>query len=271
MLHPIVEETVVPAPRTAVFAAFTSTAGATSFLAPNARIELAPDGPYEILFDAAAPDGERGSEGCRVLSWVEDEMVSFSWNAPPRFSAVRGERTFVVVQLFDDAAGGTLVRVTHGGWRDGDEWAEARAYFQRAWLEVLEELVERFRLGPRWEREGTNRIVRPALSTWAMFVNPVREGFFAAPTAEEERAVEEHRVYVRALLARDRLEFACRALEPGIAPEGVAPLDIPAPGIVVFRAEDEAAARRVAAQDPAVRAGVFAARLFAARIPFRRP
>ena len=41
--------------------------GARTFFAPEAHIELRPEGPYEMYFDSDAPVGERGGEGCTVL------------------------------------------------------------------------------------------------------------------------------------------------------------------------------------------------------------
>ncbi len=271
MLQPIVEETVVDAPRAELFRTFTTTEGVTTFMARDACVELAPEGPYEVYFDLSAGEGLRGSEGCRVLSWVEDEMVSFSWNAPPSFPDERGQRTFVVVQLSDSTEGGTRVRVTHGGWRDGDGWAAVRAYFEKAWLRVLENLRERFRTGPLWEREDTNRVTPPELTEFAYLVRPVREGFFESPTDEENELVTRHAEYVRDLLARDRLELAARGLEPAEAPASGDALEAPVPGMVLFRAESLEAAREVMDGDPAIAGGFFRACVFAARIPFRRP
>ncbi len=271
MPHPIIEETVVDAPRSKVFAAFTTVEGVTGFLAPRACIELCAGGRYELAFHAGGEEGLRGTEGCRVQSWVEGEMLSLTWNAPPQFETVRCARTFVVLQFLDASGGGTLVRVTHGGWGEGDEWAEVRDYFANAWLRVLEHLGEYFIRGPRWPREETQAIVPAPHAKFAYFIRPARPEYFATPTPEEDEAVEAHAAYVRRLLARDRLEVAFRNFDPGIAPVDGEALDVAAPGIVLFRAVDEDEARRVMEDDPAVRAGVFQARLFRARIPFWRP
>jgi predicted enzyme related to lactoylglutathione lyase/uncharacterized protein YndB with AHSA1/START domain len=140
----IVREKVVGLPRAQVFSLFTSTEGITTWLADAAKVELRPGGPYEIEFMPDAPLGSRGSESCRVLSFIADRMVSFTWNAPPQFDKTRFLHTWVVVEL-EDAPEGTRVVITHTGWpasglRDEPQWEETFAYFDSAWSWVLERL-----------------------------------------------------------------------------------------------------------------------------------
>ncbi len=128
-----------------VWQAWTTAEGATSFFAPRATIELSLGGPYELLFDLSAPPGEQGGEGLRVLSYLPPEMLSFEWNAPPRFPTVRAaERTWVVINLEPVGEEQTLVALTHLGWRPGAEWDQVYDYFGRAWDVVLGRLVHRF-------------------------------------------------------------------------------------------------------------------------------
>ena len=95
---------------------------------------------YNARSVVAAEEGLSGTEGCRVQAWVEDEMLALTWNAPPRFATVRGSRTFVVLQFLDAEPGGTLVRVTHGGFA-GRRWL--------TWgLERLMRLIEEGHLHP---------------------------------------------------------------------------------------------------------------------------
>lgn len=129
-----------------VFAAWTDAAALGRWFGIDARMTLRIGGPFEIYFlPAEAP--ARGSEGCHVLSWIPDQMLSFTWNAPPTLPYARAHRTWVVVQL-DAVASGTRVTVTHTGFPnagfDGPdahpEWPQAWAYFQAAWPKVLEAL-----------------------------------------------------------------------------------------------------------------------------------
>jgi len=151
--EPIRKEVTVPATPAQVFEAWTTLAGVRSFFAPDANMELRIGGPYEMLFDPEANEGGRGSEGCRILSYLPGEMLSFDWNNPPKLPSIRQEKTWVVVR-FDDAGGGrTRLTLTHLGWRTGGEWPQAHAYFERAWDVVLYRLLVRFEKGPiNWSK-----------------------------------------------------------------------------------------------------------------------
>lgn len=70
----LVKERVVAAPPPSVWAAWTSGEGIAAWWEPAAtNIELRIGGPFEILFSLDAPEGQRGSEGCKILAYVPDE------------------------------------------------------------------------------------------------------------------------------------------------------------------------------------------------------
>jgi len=135
-----------------VWKAWTTNNGATMFFAPKAKIELTPGGRYELYFDLEAPKGSQGGEGCRVLSFLPMEMLSFEWNAPPEFPGVRRQQmqkhTWVIVQFYSLAKDETRVRLTHLGWREAEEWEKVFQYFLRAWDVVLGRLERMFSVGP---------------------------------------------------------------------------------------------------------------------------
>ncbi len=137
----IVAERVVPASPEALWPLWTTTEGITSWLVSEARVELAVGGPFEVCFASDAPVGSRGSEGCRVLSFIPGRMLSFTWNAPPHLDRVRKQHTWVVVELKPVEAG-TRVRITHcgwpaSGWSSEEQWPAAWAYFEAAWPRLL--------------------------------------------------------------------------------------------------------------------------------------
>jgi uncharacterized protein YndB with AHSA1/START domain len=132
-----------------VWRAWTTVEGTKTFFAPDARIDLRINGAYEILFDTAEPEGRKGSEGCKILSYVPERMLSFSWGAPPQFEQSRAEMAQWVV-IFMDPVGETrtLVRVLEFGWKDTDEGEQVYRYFDRAWNGVLGSLSSSFTKGP---------------------------------------------------------------------------------------------------------------------------
>ena len=142
-------EVVVDGGVDAVWDAWTTAGGVRSFFAPDCKVELRVDGPYEMFFDLEAPPGKRGGEGMRILAFQPGRMLSFTWNAPPDLPNVRGHKTHVVVRMQPIDSGRTRVILTHDGWGEGEEWDKAFAYFTRAWTEiVLPRLVRRFADGP---------------------------------------------------------------------------------------------------------------------------
>lgn len=142
-------EVVVAASIEAVWHAWTTEQGATSFFAPACRIDLRLDGAYEMYFDLNAESGKKGGEGMRLLALDPPHMLAFTWNAPPHLPDVRDQRTYVQVKLEALSESETKVRLVHTGFGDGGEWDQSYAYFNRAWPDiVLPFLKHRFAEGP---------------------------------------------------------------------------------------------------------------------------
>lgn len=138
-------ETTVPLARDRVWAAWTSSEGVKQWIVRDARIELRPGGAYEWYFLLDNRPGLRGGEGCRVLSFSPERMLSFTWNAPPELAKTRDQHTWVVVEFADAAPGHTRVTLTHLGWParglvEEPQWEETARYFERAWGVVMREL-----------------------------------------------------------------------------------------------------------------------------------
>ncbi|MCU0287347.1 MAG: SRPBCC domain-containing protein, partial [Acidobacteria bacterium] len=112
--------------------AWTTTEGVKTFFAPEASVELAVGGDFEMYFVPNGPKGQRGSEGCKILGFVPGEMFSFTWNAPPHLPSVRGEHTWVVLFFQPLEAKKTRISMVHLGWQVGEEWQKALQYFDKA-------------------------------------------------------------------------------------------------------------------------------------------
>ncbi len=147
-------ECVVPMPRAKAWDLWTTTSGITSWMVEQAKIELRPGGPYEVYFLLDKPVGLRGSETCRVLSFVDKRMLSFTWNAPPHLAKTRDQHTWVVIELSDHPEG-THLLLTHTGWpasglASEPQWEETFKYFQRAWQMALDAFTTFATTGKRW-------------------------------------------------------------------------------------------------------------------------
>jgi uncharacterized protein YndB with AHSA1/START domain/uncharacterized protein YciI len=129
-----------------VWECWTTSEGIASFFTPDSQVELRVGGPYE-LYMMAQPDAVgRGSEGCKVLSYVPHEMLSFEWNFPPKVPTLRysGAKTHVVLRFEDQGDGTVRVRFDQLGWREGEDWDQGYAYFDAAWDWVLGNLKKKF-------------------------------------------------------------------------------------------------------------------------------
>jgi uncharacterized protein YndB with AHSA1/START domain len=132
-----------------VWQAWTTEEGCRRFFAPRGNIELTIGGKYEPLFDLDAPAGSQGGEGLRILAFVPEEMMAFTWNAPPQFKEIRAKYlTWVVVRISPGKGKTCRVSLNHLGWGDGGDWPKVFAYFDKAWDLVLWRLARSFEDGP---------------------------------------------------------------------------------------------------------------------------
>jgi len=150
----IKKEILLQAPLESVWRAWTTSEGARTFFAPDADIQLRNNGPYELYFDLSQPEGSRGSEGCRILGFIPNNVLSFTWNNPPHLAEIRNSYTTVVVFL-EQKKNGVRLELLHKDWPEGPLWDKAFAYFERAWDVVLKRLIDSFEKGPfDWNAHG---------------------------------------------------------------------------------------------------------------------
>ncbi len=142
-------EITIDAPVHEVWKAWTTEEGIKSFFAPDCKIELKVDGAYEMYFLPDAAYGSKGGENNTILAFQENKMLSFTWNAPPVLSQVRGQKTHVLVTLNELYEGKTHLVLTHDGWGEGGEWDKAFEYFSSVWeFVVLPRLKYSLEVGP---------------------------------------------------------------------------------------------------------------------------
>ncbi|GAB3268230.1 SRPBCC family protein [Chitinimonas naiadis] len=136
----------VKAPVAQVWQAWTTSDGIASFFAPEARVDARPDGPFEVYMDPYGEPGMKGADTMKVLAVEPEKLLSFTWNAPPHLAAARQQRTVVILRFAPDEQG-TRLTLSHLGWGSDGEWPKARAYFEKAWPNVLKNLQTRFESG----------------------------------------------------------------------------------------------------------------------------
>ncbi|HUV29564.1 MAG TPA: SRPBCC domain-containing protein [Acidobacteriota bacterium] len=148
-------ETTVAGSVDEVWRAWTTVEGVVTFFAPQADVRLEIGGPFELYFAPSEPQGLRGSEGCKVLSYLPEEVLSFSWNAPPSIPRLRetGGQTRVIVQFEEVGEGRTRIKLSQQGFGSGEDSDKYYEYFSKAWPYVLANCRRRFEEGPLdWEK-----------------------------------------------------------------------------------------------------------------------
>ncbi|MBX3396488.1 MAG: SRPBCC domain-containing protein [Phycisphaerae bacterium] len=142
------KEVVIHATIDEVWHAWTTSEGIRSFFVPDSNVDLRIGGPFELFMGMDAPDesGLRGSESCRILSYLDREMLAFEWNFPPAVMRLRksGAKTHVVIRLRQVDGGRVKVTLSQAGWGKGEDWDAGYAYFDSAWGKVLELLKSHF-------------------------------------------------------------------------------------------------------------------------------
>jgi uncharacterized protein YndB with AHSA1/START domain len=144
---------IVKAPVSAVWQAWTTSEGITSFFAPEAVVEARPDGAFHIHMDPYAKPGLKGADSMQVLAVEPEQLLSFTWNAPPHLSQARAQRTVVILRFAPEGEA-TRLTLTHLGWGSSVEWPQAKAYFEKAWPNILKNLQTRFDTGKPYDWSG---------------------------------------------------------------------------------------------------------------------
>ncbi len=96
------------------------------------------------------------------------------------------------------------------------------------------------------------------MAGWIYFLHPPRQGFAASMTDEERAVFERHFEYLERLLGEGILVLA----GPTLGEVNT--------GIAVFEVDDEEAARRIMADDPAISSGVVKGELREMRVSLLR-
>jgi uncharacterized protein YndB with AHSA1/START domain len=148
----IYKQVVVDATLAEVWQAWTTTEGVQTFFSPNAGVELRIGGQFEIYFLDDNPYGLKGSENCKILAYLPQRMLSFTWNGPPQFGKLRDIKTQVNILFEETSPGKVRVDFIQHGWGVGEDWDKLYDYFDKAWGYVLGNLQKRFADGPlNWE------------------------------------------------------------------------------------------------------------------------
>ena len=132
----------MPAERSAVWQAFATTDGLSTWLGQRTRVDLRKGGEWTVYF----PNGSTG--GGTILSFTPETEIVIAALAPKQFPTVRAERTTARFQLESNGKS-TIVNPVQTGWKTGEEWDRAYDYLAQGNAQLLESLRERFVMA-RW-------------------------------------------------------------------------------------------------------------------------
>ena len=143
----LIFEVTIPATRDAVWQAFTTSEGLSTWLTPGAVVDLREGGEWTAHFSG----GKTG--GGTILSFVPEKELTLAAMAPERFPTVRQQRTTARFE-FVESGDSTIVRLVQTGWKPGEEWDKAYDYLAQGNAQLLETLRRRFIDGPiDWQKE----------------------------------------------------------------------------------------------------------------------
>jgi uncharacterized protein YndB with AHSA1/START domain len=147
----LIFEVTIPATRAAVWRAFATSEGLSTWLTPGAVVDLRKGGEWTAHF----PGGKTG--GGTIVDFVAEREITLAAMAPEQFPEVRAQRTTARFQ-FEAKGEATLVRLVQTGWKSGEEWDRAYDYLARGNVQLLETLRRRFVDGPiDWAKEWGTR------------------------------------------------------------------------------------------------------------------
>lgn len=126
------------------FAMFTENEKLKLWLTEEADVKAEVGGPYELFWNPA--DRQYDSTiGCKVTALVPDRLIAFQWKGPKQYSEFMNETdplTHVTVSFIPTSQGTTEVHLINSGYRESEEWQEARQWFVNMWKYAFSELAK---------------------------------------------------------------------------------------------------------------------------------
>src|SRR5947207_3426084 len=137
----LIFEVTIPAVRAAVWQAFSTSEGLSTWLTPEAVVDLRTGGEWTARF----PGGSTG--GGTIVSFVPEQEMTLAALAPDQFPTVRAERTTARFE-FIARRESTIVPLMQTGRKSGPEGDRANDYLATSNAQLLQAPRRRLVSGP---------------------------------------------------------------------------------------------------------------------------
>jgi uncharacterized protein YndB with AHSA1/START domain len=140
----------VPAPPKAVFDAFTTSEGFSSWCVPLAKIDLRVGGMIEASYDSDGKLGDPNNIKNEIIAYVPDHLlIIHNVQAPAGFvDSKLFQKTVTIIEFAAIDANNTRVTLTNAGYGKGAGFDDVYAHFEWGNAYTLHELRARFVKGP---------------------------------------------------------------------------------------------------------------------------
>ncbi len=118
---------------------WTTPNGICAFLGEDANIELKINGKFEVhnsLYNLHA-------KNCKILSYLPQEMLSFSWKPPSKFKYLEDKQHSIWVVVYFDAVNDSMTRVSirQAGFGQTNAWKSYFKWSKSNWEDILNQLA----------------------------------------------------------------------------------------------------------------------------------
>jgi len=139
----ILQTAILNCTKERAFEMFTDNKHLESWLTKKADVEPETGGKYELFWRPEDPEND-SNIGCKILALEKPDYLNFEWKGPKIYKHfMNNVRPLTnVTVLFNSKNDNTKVTIIHTGWRDMENWEQARQYFVNAWEGVFKQLAK---------------------------------------------------------------------------------------------------------------------------------
>jgi uncharacterized protein YndB with AHSA1/START domain len=140
----------VPATAKAVFDAFTTSAGFSSWAVPVAKIDLRVGGMIEASYEASSKFGDPNNIKNQIIAYIPNRLlIIHNVQAPAGFvDSALFQKTVTIMEFTAVDANTTHVTLTNAGYGQGKGFDDVYSHFEWGDAYTLHELRTRFLKGP---------------------------------------------------------------------------------------------------------------------------